>query len=204
MLRLEASSDMRIWVPRTALGLIAAAAALYVTCDAGLKPTAALADAVTAEKPPAGADAKLKRASGGYPAVGFVDAAGKPHHLSDFKGKVVVMNLWATWCAPCKKEMPTLAALQRSFGAAPIQIAPVSIDSKAAVDKAKAFIAGAKPLPFFHDDDGALSPAMRPAVEGYPTSFIYDRHGHLYGVVQGEADWSSPKTRAMLENLAKG
>jgi len=200
LLRLEASSDMRNWFPRTVFGLIAVTAALYVTWDGGLKPTAALAD----EKPAAGAEAKLKRFSGGYPTVGFVDAAGRPHHLSEFKGKVVVMNLWATWCAPCQKEMPTLAALQKSFGKAPIQIAPVSIDSKAAVDKAKAFMAANQPLPFFHDDDGALSPALKPSVEGYPTSFIYDRQGHLYGVVQGEADWSSPKTRALLEKLAKG
>lgn len=180
------------------------AAALYVTWGEGLKATAALAAPTIAETPPAGADAKLKRASGSYPAVGFVDAAGRLHHLSEFKGKVVVMNLWATWCAPCKKEMPTLAALQRSFGTAPIQIAPVSIDSKVAVDKAKAFMADNKPLPFYHDDDGALSPALKPSVEGYPTSFIYDRHGRLYGVVQGEADWSSPKTRALIEALAKG
>ncbi len=190
---------MRNWVPRTALGLIAAAAALYVTWDAGLKPTAVRA----AEKPPAGAEAKLKRFSGGYPSVGFVDAAGKPHQLSEFRGKVVVLNLWATWCAPCQKEMPTLAALQRSFAGAPIQIAPVSIDSKAAVAKAKAFMADNKPLPFYHDDDGALTPALKPSVDGYPTSFIYDRHGRLYGVVQGEADWSSPKTRALLDRLAK-
>jgi thiol-disulfide isomerase/thioredoxin len=193
---------MRNWVPRTVVGLIAIAAALYVTWDAGLKPTAALATSPIGDTPLAGADAKLKRFSGGYPTVGFVDAAGKAHHLSEFKGKVVVMNLWATWCAPCQKEMPTLAALQKSFGTAPILIAPVSIDSKAAVDKAKAFMAGNKPLPFFHDDDGALSPVLKPSVEGYPTTFIYDRQGHLYGVVQGEADWSSPRTRALLEKLA--
>jgi thiol-disulfide isomerase/thioredoxin len=190
---------MRNWVPRAGFGLIAVAVALYVTWGSGLKPTAALAG----ETAPAGAEAKLKRFSGGYPAVGFVDAAGKPHHLSEFRGKVVVMNLWATWCAPCQKEMPTLAALQKSFGAAPIQIAPVSIDSRAAVDKAKAFMAANKPLPFFHDDDGALSPALKPPVEGYPTTFIYDRQGHLYGVVQGEANWSTPKIRALLEKLAK-
>jgi thiol-disulfide isomerase/thioredoxin len=193
---------MRNWVPRTRFGLIALAATLYVTGDVGLKPIAALAEPIGG-KPIAGADAKLKRFSGGYPKVGFVDSAGKAHHLSEFRGKVVVLNLWATWCAPCQKEMPTLAALQRSFGAAPIQIVPVSIDSKAAVDKAKAVIAANRPLPFFHDDDGALSPALKPAVEGYPTSFIYDRQGRLYGVVQGEADWASPNTRALLEKLAK-
>jgi thiol-disulfide isomerase/thioredoxin len=186
-------------ISRGALGVIALALGLYVTSTAGFKPTAAQA----AEPAPKSAEAKLKRASGGYPTVGFVDAAGKVHHLGEFKGKVVVMNLWATWCAPCKLEMPTLANLQKGFGKLPIAIVPVSIDAKAAVDKAKAFMADNKPLPFFHDADGALSPALKPAIEGYPTSFIYDRKGRLYGVIAGEADWSTPKTRAMLEQLAK-
>jgi thiol-disulfide isomerase/thioredoxin len=190
---------MKLRVSQRARGVIAGALALYVIGAAGFKPNAALAaDKVV------GAEAKLKRAAGAYPGVGFVDAAGKTHKLSEFKGKVVVMNLWATWCAPCQKEMPTLAALQKNFGAKPIAIVPVSIDSKAAVDKAKAFIAGNKPLPFFHDDEGALSPVLKPAVEGYPTSFIYDRKGNLYGVVQGEADWASPGVKALLEKLAKG
>ena len=179
--------------------MIAAALALYVTWGAGLKPTVA----VGAEAPAAGAETKLKRATGGYPAEGFVDGSGKTHHLSEFKGKVVVMNLWATWCAPCKKEMPTLAALQKGFGKAPIQITPISVDSKSAIDKAKAFIGDNGPLPYFHDDEGAISPALKPVVECYPTTFIYDRKGKLYGVIQGEADWSTPKIKALLLELAK-
>jgi thiol-disulfide isomerase/thioredoxin len=182
------------------VGVAALALGLYVTSAVGFKPTTAQA----AEAAPVSADAKLKRASGGYPTVGFIDGAGKMHHLSEFKGKVVVMNLWATWCAPCKKEMPTLANLQKGFGKAPIAIVPVSVDAKAASNKAKAFMADNAPLPFFHDAEGALSPALKPIVEGYPTSFIYDRSGKLYGVIAGEADWSTPKTKAMLEKLAKG
>jgi len=159
---------------------------------------------MAAEKAAAGAETKLKRASGDYPSVGFVDAAGKAHKLSEFKGKVVVMNLWATWCAPCKKEMPTLAALQKGFGSKPIAIVPVSVDSKAEGEKAKAFMADNKPLPFFHDEEGALTPALSPRPEGYPVSFIYDRKGKLYGVISGEADWSTPGIKALLEKLAKG
>lgn len=149
------------------------------------------------------ADAKLKRYEGVYATPGFVDEHGKTRHLSDYKGKVVVMNLWATWCAPCQKEMPALAALQKSLGKAPVAILPVSVDSKAAVAKAKAFMAGNKPLPFLHDDEGAITPSLKPQVEGYPASFIYDRKGKLYGVVLGEANWAAPSTRALLEKLAK-
>ncbi len=184
---------------RSAVALIAGAAALYAMGAPGFKPTTAMA----AEPAPKAADAKLKRVSGGYPIPGFVDAAGKTHHLSEFKGKVVVMNLWATWCTPCKKEMPTLAALQKGFGKAPIAIVPVSVDSKSAADKAKAFMADNKPLPFFHDAEGAVTPSLKPAVEGYPTTFIYDRKGKLYGVISGEADWSAPTTKALLLKLAK-
>ena len=173
------------------MALIAVAAGLYAT------------GAVAAEPAAKAADAKLTRATGGYPAPGFIDGAGKTHHLAEYRGKVVVMNLWATWCAPCKKEMPTLAALQRSFGKARIAIVPVSVDSKSAADKAKAFMADNKPLPFFHDAEGAITPVLKPSVEGYPTSFVYDRKGRLYGVISGEADWAAPSTKALLERLAK-
>jgi thiol-disulfide isomerase/thioredoxin len=189
---------MKFRISLAATGVITAALALYVIGGAGFKPNAAFADAK-----PLGAEAKLKRAVGDYPAQGFVDASGKTHKLSEFKGKVVVMNLWATWCAPCQKEMPTLATLQKSFGLKPIAIVPVSIDNKPAEVKAQAFMAKNAPLPFYRDADGAISPALKPAVEGYPTSFIYDRKGKLYGVVQGEADWGSPGVKALLEKLAK-
>ena len=195
---------MNYRVSHTAAGILALALGLYVTSAVALKPTAAVAAEKVAPEKVVGAETKLKRAEGGYPTVGFVDGAGKAHKLSEFKGKVVVMNLWATWCAPCKKEMPTLAALQKGFGKAPVQIVPVSVDSKAATEKAKAFMADNKPLPFFHDAEGALTPSLKPTPEGYPTSFIYDRKGRLYGVIQGEANWASPGTKAMLEKLAKG
>ena len=100
--------------------------------------------------------------------------------------------------------MPTLAALQKSFGKAPIAIIPVSVDTPRAADKAKAFMADNAPLPFFHDSEGALTPAMKPTPEGYPTTYIFDRKGKLYGVVSGEADWASPKMKALLLSLAKG
>jgi len=190
---------MKFRVSQLALGVIAGALALYVIGGSGFKPNGALA-----QGKPVGAQTKLKRTTGEYPAAGFVDEAGKVHKLSEFKGKVVVMNLWATWCAPCQKEMPTLAALQKGFGAEPIAIVPISIDSKPAEAKAEAFMAKNAPLPFFRDAEGALSPAMKPPVEGYPTSFIYDRKGKLYGVVQGEADWGAPGVKALLEKLAKG
>src|SRR5687768_3348934 len=62
------------------------------------------------------------------PAQVFYDAGGKPVRIADFKGQVVVMNLWATWCAPCVAEMPTLAALQRDYAGKPVKVVAVSLD----------------------------------------------------------------------------
>ena len=182
---------------------LSGAAALYVMAGGAFEP--AVAQVHVADKM-AGADVKLKRITGGMalPAESFVDGAGKKHTLGEYKGKVVVANLWATWCAPCKNEMPTLAALQKGFAGKPIQIVPISVDSKAAADKAKAFIASVGTLPFYHDADGVMAPAMKPPVEGFPSSYIFDRKGKLVGVVAGEADWASPKMKAYLEGLAKG
>lgn len=180
------------------IGAAAVATALALYVNAG-----GVSKAGVAEPAPKPADAKLRRVSGVYPKVSVNDAAGRPHPLASFKGKVTVVNLWATWCAPCKKEMPSLAILQKELAGAGVQIVPVSIDSKKAVGGAKAFIAANAPLPFYHDDEGAVTPAMTPTAVGYPTTYIFDRKGRLYGEVEGEADWSGPKIRALLQNLAK-
>src|SRR4051812_26859229 len=64
------------------------------------------------------------------PEISFTDGAGQPHTLGDFKGKVVLLNIWATWCAPCRKEMPTLDRLQAALGGAHFTVVALSIDRK--------------------------------------------------------------------------
>jgi thiol-disulfide isomerase/thioredoxin len=146
---------------------------------------------------------KLQPALSGssYPDVPFVDGAGKPVRFSDFKGRVVVLNLWATWCAPCVKEMPTLAALQQSFKDRPVTVVALSTDSNGQVDKAKAFIAAHPPLGFYHDANLAVTSAIQPRVQGFPTTLVYDEEGRLRGSVQGDADWSSPEAKAVISAL---
>ncbi len=138
-----------------------------------------------------------------YPDAGFVDGAGKPVKLADFKGQAVVLNLWATWCAPCVKEMPTLAALQSAYAGKGLKVVALSADSAMATDKAKAFIGAHPPLDFYQDASSAVPTALNPPIEGFPTTLLYDRAGHLKGVMEGDTDWNSPDAKAVVNSLLK-
>ncbi len=136
-----------------------------------------------------------------YPTASFMDAAGKPVKVSDFRGQVVVLNVWATWCPPCVKEMPTLAALQSAYAGKGLKVVALSIDSAKDTEKAKAFLAANAPLSFYQDPAFALPSAISPPIEGFPTTLIYGRRGQLEGVLQGGAEWSSPEARAVMDKL---
>jgi thiol-disulfide isomerase/thioredoxin len=136
------------------------------------------------------------------PAVVFVGDQAKPVRLADFKGRAVVLNLWATWCAPCVKEMPTLAALQQAEAGKPVKVVPVSMDTAGETDKAKAFIAGHAPLPFYQDAKYAFMTGMKPALVGFPTTVLIDKAGMERAIYAGDTDWNSPEARAVVERLA--
>ena len=135
------------------------------------------------------------------PEVKFLDAADHPVTLSAFRGKVVLVNLWATWCAPCKAEMPALARLQAAYQGKDLVVLPLSIDSPKAAEKARAFIAEHAPLKLYRDPDYALPPAFNPPVVGVPASFFVDRQGHIRGIVNGDAKWEGPRARAAIDQL---
>ncbi len=133
------------------------------------------------------------------PAVEFADSAGAPVRLADFRGKVVVANLWATWCAPCRREMPSLVRLQQRFGG---KIAVVAISEDTGGAKAVTpFIAkyGLTAIKTYLDPKSAVGQAFK--VDGLPTSIVIDRQGVVRGRVEGEADWVSPKMLAVIEPL---
>jgi thiol-disulfide isomerase/thioredoxin len=131
------------------------------------------------------------------PAVSFNDSAGNTVSLSDFRGKLVVINLWATWCEPCLREMPSLARLQSRLGDRIIVVA-VSEDrggSKAVepfIDKL-----GLKSVKIYIDPKNAVGHAFE--VRGLPTSILVDREGKVLGRVEGAADWDSAKIMGILE-----
>ena len=131
---------------------------------------------------------------------------GETVRLADLKGQVVVVNLWASWCAPCIKEMPSLAKLQNAYAGKSVKVLAISLDKgQPDIDKAKAFIADKQPLLFYHGEY-SLAFAVDPPTEGLPTTILYDRTGRERARLSGGADWSTPEAHAVLDRLlaAKG
>ena len=150
-----------------------------------------------------GAMAKLtvSAAPSAAPQTVFRDAAGAAHTLADFQGKVVVLNLWANWCAPCKEEIPSLARLQKEFAGQPVAVVPVSIGKDRDEVLGKAFLARNPPLTFYTEPTANFPFAFKPPVEGMPTTVLFDRHGVERARLSGGADWSGPEARAVIRAL---
>lgn len=187
--------------------LIGVAAVVYITAQSSTKPTVAVGPV----KAPAVAEhsvaAKLEHPSDGAlpPDYVFYDGTGKAMKIADFKGKVLVVNLWATWCGPCKIEMPQLAKLAAEYEGKPVQVVAISIDKAEALAEAKAFIAGKAPLTFYNDPAAKLPWALKPPAAGMPTTVIYGKDGFERGRVSGEADWAGAGAKAVVDKiLAEG
>lgn len=176
-----------------AVVLLGLAGVLYVIAGSAFKPV---------DPPLAGAMAKLKATPPAPPpTTAFVDSDGRSVTLAEFKGQVVVLNLWATWCAPCVKEMPTLAALQKAYEGKPVKVVAVSVDGAASTDKAKAFIAQNAPLAFYQNVDLKLPFALAPPAQEFPTTLIYDKAGMQRLRMTGDADWSTADAKAVIDRM---
>ena len=131
----------------------------------------------------------------------FVGPDGAETRLADFRGRVVVVNLWATWCAPCLAEMPTLATLARAqAGRDDLLVLPISVDVPAQRAKAEAFIDAHAPLPFYNDPTFQL-PFEFGAGGGMPQTILLDRRGRVRAALTGGADWSGTEARALIAAL---
>ncbi len=128
----------------------------------------------------------------------FKDAGGSDVSLSKWQGKVVLLNLWATWCAPCRKEMPDLAALQKQLGGADFEVVALSIDRKGAA-ASQAFLkeVGADSLALYTDVDSASLQALQAL--GLPATILIDRKGLEAGRLLGPAQWSAPEAIALVK-----
>lgn len=145
-------------------------------------------------------DLKVTAAGGAPPNQPILGPDGHSTDLTQLKAPVVVVNLWATWCAPCVTEMPTLARLQAAYRGR-ILVAPVSMDTAKDREKARAFIAQYPPLGFYQDPKATLVFAVTPPAEGLPTTILYDGHGRERARMSGGADWSGADAHAVVEAL---
>ncbi|MGH7021214.1 MAG: TlpA family protein disulfide reductase [Brevundimonas sp.] len=180
------------------IGVIGGGGLLYANRHGGGKESASSDLAVYAK----GSLGKLLTpAPAPAPDYVFKDAEGRDVRFADFKGRVVVVNLWATWCAPCKIEMPTLAALAKHYeGRDDVAVVTISMDVDKAVPEARAFIADHPPLAYYADPKFQL-PFEFPGKGAMPQTILLDRRGNVRAVLTGEADWASAEAKALIEAL---
>lgn len=132
--------------------------------------------------------------------ISFADEQGQARSLSDFKGKVVVLNVWATWCVPCRTEMPTLDRLQAALGSFDFQVVPLSID-RGGLDVVSKFFTeiGISHLAKYTDTSGQVLRGV--GAVGLPTTLIIDRAGNEIGRVVGPAEWDAPEVIELLKSV---
>jgi thiol-disulfide isomerase/thioredoxin len=128
------------------------------------------------------------------PDLAFEDAEGKPKKLSDWRGRTVLVNLWATWCLPCRKEMPALESLQTRLGGANFEVVAVNIDTRDP-EKPKNFLkeANLTRLGYFSDQKAKVFQDLK-AIDralGMPTSVLVDGEGCEIATIAGPAEWDS-------------
>lgn len=135
------------------------------------------------------------------PAYVFKTRNGADATLADFRGKVVVVNLWAMWCAPCRTEMPTLARLAEVYEGTDLVVLPINVDATPdAIADARSFIDVHEPLPLYSDPKFQL-PFELPGKGKMPQTILLDRQGRIRAHFSGEADWASAEARALMDAL---
>src|SRR5689334_20169408 len=136
------------------------------------------------------------------PDLRFADASGKPLTLKDWQGKTVLLNLWATWCVPCRQEMPTLDALEAKLGGPRFQVVAVNIDTRDP-DKPKAFLKdiGVSHLGYYADASAKSFQELKSIGRafGMPTTLLIDPHGCELGTIAGPADWASDDAVKLIQ-----
>lgn len=134
----------------------------------------------------------------------FVDIDGNSLTLQDFQGQSVLINFWATWCGPCEREMPSLAALETSRGDDAFKVIAISVDSPEDTDYAKQRLRelSGGVLDFYtlaEGPDGWNVVYDMGAGGGFPTTILYDKDGIKIGKIEGEADWASYEAVALVD-----
>ena len=196
------------------IALISAAVALALTLVLGnfmpAKATQCDPQVVRGQKIDSFAFGQLAALNGtgegrGYADLSFADAAGKPMTLADFKGKKLLVNFWASWCIPCRAEMPALAAIAAKYNSDQFAMVPINFDVGAdGLMKAEKFLVDNKieGVPLYQAPITAFQRLQQQAVAlGLPTTLLLDEKGCELAVLQGPAEWDSADGHAVIETL---
>ncbi len=127
------------------------------------------------------------------------DLSDRPRQLENFKGNVVLLNFFATWCGPCRKEMPTLEALYQTYKDRDFIVLGIAGDTQGTKTVAPFVQDYNLSFPILLDPQGGISTQYR--VPGVPTIYLLDRRGRVAGMTVGSADWNSDQARALIETL---
>ena len=203
-----ASKRRRLIAGAVVLGLATAGAGLYGTgrlasnstesdCGTAAPALARLAPLATGEVAAFQVAARPEVA----PGLAFDGPDGSRKTLADFRGRTILLNLWATWCEPCRREMPALDRLQGELGGARFEVVTVNIDTRN-LDRPKTWLAqaGVTRLAYYADKEAKIFQDLRRIgqAEGMPTTLIIDAKGCRLGTMAGPADWAGPEGLALV------
>jgi len=134
------------------------------------------------------------------PLTKITDEAGTIMTLDDLNGQNLLINFWATWCVPCREEMPELDALQKARGTDNFRVLAISVD-RGGLQTSRAFLdeIGVQHLELFYDEKGTLARKMKTI--GYPTTILITKTGKQFGILTGPAHWNSDKAHALINRL---
>jgi thiol-disulfide isomerase/thioredoxin len=140
------------------------------------------------------------------PDLAFRDGAGAERHLADWRGRTVLLNLWATWCVPCRKEMPALEALEGKLGGSHFEVVAINIDTRDP-DKPRAWLkeVGIDRLAYYADPSAKTFQDLKTVgrASGMPTTLLVDPSGCELGTVAGPAEWASDDAIALVTAALK-
>ena len=170
--------------------------------DAACRPAVELANKLAPLAHGEVAAVKVANSPLKLPKLAFQDAAGKPLSLANWHGRTVLLNLWATWCVPCRKEMPALDALQQRLGSPDFEVVAVNIDTRDP-DKPKAFLRelGISKLAYYADSTAKTFQDLKAVGRafGMPTTLLIDRQGCELGSIAGPAEWASEDAVKLIQ-----
>ena len=146
----------------------------------------------------AAATALVKWTGGKTPALKLADANGRERSIAEWRGKTVVVNFWATWCEPCREEMPSLERLKARLGAKGFEVIAVNVgESRERVERFTREVPVS--FPIIYDKDSAAATSWK--VRGYPTSYVIGPDGRIRYYFVGELDWSSDEVVRVIEGV---